>query len=65
MKVNKTRIGSNGEVLHIVDETDSKGFTIKDAIKKGFAKVSKQEMQKLFSETELKEMGYDYTEDEN
>ena len=65
MKVNKTRTGTNGEKLKIVEETEGQNFTLKEAIKRGFAAVSKQEMQKIFSQTELEEMGYDYTENED
>lgn len=63
-KVNKTRLGMNGETLHITSESISdKKLTMKEAIKSGLLIVdSKKAMQKLFSEEELEEMGYDYTE---
>lgn len=65
-RVNKTRLGMHGEVLHITGESRGKTMTMKEAIKAGLVKPSsKKAIQKLFSESELKEMGYDYTEEEN
>jgi len=64
-KILKTRIGPNGEKLNIVEIEDGKSFTLKEAIKMGFAAVSKKEMQKLFTEQELEEMGYNQKDDDN
>lgn len=36
----------------------------KDAIRRGLIRVSKREMQKTFSKSELEEMGYDIEEEE-
>jgi hypothetical protein len=63
-QVDKYIDGPDGKI-HIVEEIDGKEFTLKEAIKRGFARVGKSKMQKLFSENELKEMGYDYTEEKN
>ena len=65
-RVNKTMLGMHGEILHITGESRGKTMTMKEAIKAGLVKPSsKKAMQKLFSETELKEIGCDYTEGEN
>ncbi len=58
-------------------EVDDKGTTVtvnkwevgnsvskKDAIRRGLIRVSKREMQKTFSKSELEEMGYDIEEEE-
>lgn len=59
-RVNKTRLGMHGEILHITGESRGKTMTMKEAIKAGLVKIDdKETMQKLFSENELKEMGYD------
>jgi len=64
-KVNKTMIGIDGEILHITGESEGKTMTMKEAIKSGLVVLDdKKAMQKMFSEDELKEMGYDYTEAE-
>jgi len=58
--VNKTMLGMHGEILHITGESRGKTMTMKEAIKAGLVKIDdKETMQKLFSETELKEMEYD------
>lgn len=60
--VNKTRIGVNGEILHITGESRGKTMTMKEAIKAGIVRASsKESMQKLFSQKELEELGYDNT----
>jgi hypothetical protein len=64
-KVNKTMIGMNGETLHITGESRGKAIPMREAIKLGLVVLDdKKAMQKMFSEDELKEMGYDYTETE-
>lgn len=60
--VNKTRIGVNGEILHITGESRGKTMTMKEAIKAGIVRASsKESMQKLFSQKELEELEYDNT----
>lgn len=52
--VNKTRIGVNGEILHITGESRGKTMTMKEAIKAGIVRASsKESMQKLFSKSEF------------
>ncbi len=50
----------------IITDTIERGpeISIKDAIKKKMIILPKEEMQRLFSETELNEFGYDNTEEE-
>lgn len=43
---------------------EGKRESLKETIRRGNLKASKKTMQKLFSENELKEMGYDYTEEQ-
>lgn len=63
-RVNKTRLGMHGEILHITSESEGREMTMKEAIKAGLVKIDdKETMQKLFSENELKEMGYDFLND--
>lgn len=54
----------------IITDTIERGpaISIKDAVKRRMIRISKEEMQKLFSESELEELGdlgYDNTETED
>ena len=49
----------------ITTDTREYGSSIpkKEAIRRGLIRVSRKSMQKIFSETELREMGYDIEEE--
>jgi hypothetical protein len=64
-KVLKVIDGPNGEKLEITEITFGRRIPKKEAIQRGLIKVSKKEMQKLFSEEELEEMEYNYSKTEN
>ena len=52
------------EKEEIVREEYGSPISIKDAVKRKMIVLPREEMQKLFSQTELEEMGYDYTKTE-
>lgn len=54
--------GPNGEKIEITEIIENKGISLKEAVKRGIVSIDKKEMQKLFSEQELKEMGYEIKE---
>ena len=62
-KINKTETCEDIDGP-IITDTIERGpeISIKDAVKRRMIVLPKEEMQKLFSQTELEELGYDNTE---